>query len=224
MSSLTGRQLAGVIGGVAALSIVFALATGENSADLQRKPELVDLMMNQSAQTCVIQDDPMDAAPYMDRLEYVFEHTRSNTMDYLLANKISVCLDKRLDAQQNGFLSREIHGVYYPDQHVVSLRDNGNDPANSGLFGFSAGTYGPRFLQEFKDNFGGFFDHYAKVQDVTSPLVAYKYMASCGKSCTTTHYDWGADGAGWGVPDTLSHNPQLYEAPVQSAAFIPNVS
>jgi hypothetical protein len=220
MSGITGRQLAaGVVGTAIALSVVFALASGESAANLERKPELVDLMMNQSAQTCVIQDDPMDAAPYMDRLEYVFNHTRSETLDYLIANKTTVCLDKRLENQEGGFFDRPIQGVYYPDVNVVSLKDNGNDPANTGLFDWSAASNGPLFLKQFKDNFGGILDKYETLQQVETPLVAYKYTSSCGKSCTTTHYDWGSDSNGWHAPHALERNPQLYEAPVSSVGY-----
>ncbi len=214
MSGLTGRQILGVAGVSIALVAAFAIAAGESTADLQRKPELVDLMLNQAEQTCVIQDDPMDAAPYLDRLQDVLQETRSEALDFLLANKISVCLDKRLSEQDNGFLSRDIQGVYYPDARVVTLNDNGNDPSNSGFFSWSAGTNGPRFLREFKDNFGGYFSEYSGVQNVTKPLVAHKYTTSCGKSCTTTHYDWDTNG-GWGVPNALDNNPALYKPPVR---------
>lgn len=215
MSGITGRQLAaGVIGTAVALTVVFTLASGESAADLERKPDLIDVMMNQSAQTCVIQDDPMDAAPYADRLHYVLEHTRSEVLDYLIANKTTVCLDKRLENQQGGFFDRDIHGVYYPDVNVVSLKDNGNDPANTGFFDWSAASNGPRFLQEFKENFGGMFSKYETLQQVHGPLVAYKYTTSCGKSCRSTHYDWGSDSDGWHAPHALERNPALNEAPV----------
>lgn len=214
MSGLTGRQALGVAGVGIALVVAFAIATGESTTDLQRKPELVDLMLNQAQQTCVIQDDPMDALPYLDRLDGVLRQTKSETLDYLLANKITVCLDKRLDQQQNGFFGRDAKGVYYPNVKVVSLHDNGNNPNVTNFFDGSAGTNGPRFLNEFKDNFGGYFSEYARVQDVVKPLVAHKYTTSCGKSCTTTHYDWDTNG-GWSAPSALSNNPQLMKPPVQ---------
>lgn len=215
MSGLTGRQALGVAGVGIALVVAFAIATGESTVDLQRKPELVDLMLNQSAQTCVIQNDPMDAAPYLDRLKDVLQETRSDTLDYFLANKTTVCLDKRLSQQDNGFLARDAQGIYYPDVNVVSLRDNGNDPSKTGFFDWSAGTYGPRFLNEFKDNFGGYFSAYSSIADVAKPLLAFKYSTSCGKNCTTTRYEWGTEG-GWGVPNTLSNKPALYTPPVQT--------
>lgn len=191
MSKTLGRA---AVAGAVALSIVFGLAAcGESASDIQRKHELVDLLTQRAVATCSVQKDHRDQAPYQKRLEDVLYRTKSETLDYFKDNGITICLDKRLETQDNGFFGpSHAYGVYYPQDKILTLIDNGKSVDQKSWYQSSAASNGPTFLREFSHSFGGYFDNYKSVSDVAYPMLAHKYTTSCGKSCTSTHYVWRA--------------------------------
>lgn len=211
-----------VAAGAVALVAAFAIANLESSSDVQRKSDLAGTMANQSIAACVMQQSELDQAPYTSRLKDVFMNTRSKTLDYFIANKITVCLDKRLQQQNNGFWNYRAQGIYYPDQKILTLWDNGKNQAHKGFFDSTAVSKGSDFLRSFSQNFGGMFDRYKDVSDVKNPLLGHFYTTthSCGERCHTTddHYDWEDAGVGWRT-DTLNINPSLQQPPMQQAMY-----
>ena len=201
-----------VAGTAASLVLVFALAGCERESDIQRKAELANQMIDDSVATCVIQDSVSDAKPYVERLRDVLMETRSTSLDYLIENDITVCLDKRLQDQHNGFWGDDAEGIYYPDVKVISLWDNGKDENTRGVFEISAATRGDRFLDNFDDTFGGWLSKYESLSDVTTPLFAHHYTTRSGKS-STTHYKWH-DSEQRNMGEVFVHQPQLREPPI----------
>ena len=211
MSMSLGHKMAN---SAVALSLVFGLtACGEADFDLQRKPELVDLLMNRSMATCIMQKSELDQAPYQSRLKDVLMETKSTALDFMKSNGITICLDQRLSNQETGFFSYEAQGVYYPKQKIVSLWDNGKVEAQAPWYGTKTATdNGPTFLNRFANNtFGGFFSDYSSVKNVNDFMLAHKYRC-CGKHAST-HYDWETASDAGGI---LTANPALQVPPVMA--------
>jgi hypothetical protein len=209
MSTTLGHK---VVNGAVALSLVFGLAAcGESPADLQRKPDLIDLLSQRAVATCSLQRSEMDHKPYDARLRDVLARASASTLQYYKKNDITVCLDKRLSAQHNGFWSGDAHGVYYPGQKILTLWDNGRDRATAGWTERTAADYGARFLKEFSGAFGGWTSSYESLEDVAGPMLAFR---SGGKA---TSYRWRA-GEGYSV---LDNNPGLKSPPVLPAQPAP---
>lgn len=210
-------------GGLTAVAIagLFAIVAGtvESSEDMARKPDIVQMMMTTSLQKCDIGASIINPADYGMRLEEVLMHTRSDTLDFLVANNITVCLDQRLANEPYGFFDTHVNGVFYPDAEnpILSLWDNGADSGNHGFFEWTAATNGPRYLQEFKNEFSELFTSVHQISDITAPMYAYQYQmtTSCGKSCTTSHteYDWHLS-SDWGWGDFMEQHPNLANLPV----------
>ncbi len=210
MSKSLGHK---VVNGAIALTLVFGLAAcGESAADLQRKTELVEQLSERAVATCVLQEEAPAGKPYIERLTDVLTETRATTLDYLIENDITVCLDQRLQGQQSTFWGDEAEGIYYPDVKVISLWDNGQDQETAGFWDWTAVSHGPDFLNNFDDTFGGWGDKYESLADVASPLFAHHYTTRVGKT-TNTHYSWhDADQRSMGV--VFENQPFLRVPPI----------
>lgn len=204
------KTMGAIAHGAAALAIVFSMAVGgETDADLQRKPELVDLLADRAVATCELQQSELDQIPYIERLEDVLAQTESHALDYFKENGIVICLDKRLQGQQGSPGGGGKAGaIYYPDEKVVSLWDNGKDPAQTSIFELDATTRGDRYL----DSFTHILDGKGSLSQLSGPLFAHSYRGGVG-FYRQTKYDWHNE-AEQNMHAVFDAQPFLRDAPV----------
>ena len=213
MSTTLGKVASGAV----ALTLVFGLAAcGESSIDLQRKPELVDLLVDRAVATCQMQQSELDQAPYANRLKDVLFEAPTKTLDYFKDNNITICLDKRLNDQHNGFFTTDAKAIYYPSEKTLTLWDNGKAEGQKWFYESTAASRGYKYLNEFPEQFGGWFSDYKSVNDIQRPMIGYSYSASCGKNCTTTRYAW-ENMDDFMLSNAIADNPILSVPPVIGA-------
>lgn len=204
------KEMGAIAHGAAALGLIFTMAVGgESEADLQRKPELVDLLAARAVATCELQQSEIDQIPYIPRLEEVLSQTESHALDYFRENGIVICLDKRLQDQAGAPGGGGRAGaIYYPDQKVISLWDNGKDPAQTGTFEIDATTRGGKYL----DSFTHIFDGKGTLSQLSEPLFAHYYRSGVG-AFRQTKYDWH-DAVEQNMHAVFDAQPFLRDAPV----------
>lgn len=214
------REIFWMVAGTAALVGGVVWLTSESDADIERKPELVEQILEHSMQHCLDQSHHSDDVSTEARLTAVLEGTRSTALDFILNNNITVCLDKRLHEEDYGFWDREPQAIYYPESSVISLWDNGEETT---FWNRGPARYGDSMLNEFASSFGdGFFDDFEAIENVEVPYIGYTYTTttSNGKSSTTTrHYNFRTIESG-SFSDLMDEHPSLREAPIVRAPSI----
>lgn len=107
----------------------------ESTADLARKPQLIDNIVDYSLHYADQQTHYEQDSTYEQRLRAVLPCASAYTLDKLIENNVIVCLDQRLGHQNIGFWSTEIRALFYNgDEHkVLSISDRGY--LNPGFFG-----------------------------------------------------------------------------------------
>lgn len=187
----------------------------ESEEDISRKPELIELITQNSLKNCVDQSAPTDNQTTIDRLEAVLKRTRSSSMDFLLANHVTVCLDKRIAEERYGFWDEEPEAIYYPKSRVIALWDDGT---KSTFWNKGAAHYGGHMLNELATSIGdGFFDNFTEIDDIQVPYIGYTYpiVVSTGKTTiVTTHYNFETIESGK-FSDLLPEHPTLREPPLE---------
>lgn len=168
-------------GGV--LSLLFAMggisyvAHMESGEDVSRKPDLVAAMQAVSAETCAMPDEESEKTAYRKRLDEALSKARSETLDFFLKNKVTVCLDERL-AQK----TPRMPAVFYAQMEtpVIALADQKTDPEN-------VRARHAVYMHKFAAQFAGAA---LPQQD----MVGYSYTRTqvCAEYCVTfqTEYAW----------------------------------
>lgn len=203
-----------LVNSAAALTLAFGLAgCSESDIDIQRKPNLVDVLTDRAAATCSMQQSALDQAPYVSRLKEVLYKTDSKTLDFFNANRITICLDKRLSAQvEKPFFDEsrtwKARGVYYPNEKILTLWDNGKTEAQKSLSDTSAAAMGPTFLRAFaKHTFGeGKMDF----ETLDAPLLAHH---KSGGRRSSPNSSWRSTEK---YPQPLSNTPTLQTPPIRA--------
>lgn len=191
--------------GAAGIALLFNALT-ESGADIERKPDLVNQMVTISIQECDLQQNFNQTAAYKDRLEEVLMDTRSNALDFLLDNGITVCLDHRMSDVEEGFFDTDVHGLYFPDKKTISIYDNGDDSAHKGFFETAAISYSGKLLKEFVAEYDD-----GDLAEVSKPQFGYSYYQSTGKG-GYQNYKWKNDAADYAV---IKKNPKLLTPPLR---------
>lgn len=197
-----GKAVLYTLGGVAAVLSAVMWLTSESSEDLARKPELVKTVLATSLQRCDLQSKFSQTASYEDRLREVLDETRSLAMDFLIANDITVCLDRRIAEVDAGFWDQEAHAFYYPDQNVVTIYDNGDDYNHTSTFETSASSYGDGLLNEFHSDYESYN---GGIETVSSIQLGYHYSGKVSGEA------WKNDATRF---DVIKENPSLLEPPL----------
>ena len=199
---------------IAALGL--ALVGCENSADVARKPEAISAAVQTSVEYC--ETGPVQS-DYAGRLATVLADVRTADLDVLKANNITICMDQRLSAQDNGFFDGHMMGVFYKGSApngggILSIWDNGHDPS---FWKSDATDHGASLVSDFAAAVRD-----GKVKPADGHWYGYvgSYTTSCGKGCTSTHYytEWTKNFD----KDTLRKNPDIVQhAPVRHAPATP---
>jgi hypothetical protein len=203
------RPVAGILSAIFLAGALTGCA--ESDFDKARKPELIERAVATSLQRCDTQDKKPQEIPYQARLRLVLATTDSAALDKLHDNGTAICMDQRLSKQNDvGFWSLPIKGIYYADQNIVSVWDNGRNPDTQSWYETDITDWGSRSLEKFADTVSG-------TDAAASMQVGSTY--SCGKSCVTWKWKEAAE-----FSKQLEKNPVLKEAPAARAESFPSGS
>jgi len=174
--------------------------------DIARKPDVVEPMIAASVEQCPREKGDSEAL-YATRLREVLMAARTKNLETLRDNKLVVCLDMRQAFQKTGLFDEEVEGALYKQEGIVAVFDNGKTDAQAGWLRKSPSDYSGGILNDLgKQVRDGLLNRDAKV------FFGYTYTSSCGKGCTSRHYNWKSQNKF--DQDTLAKNPQLLVAPV----------
>jgi hypothetical protein len=186
---------------------------GESTADRARKPEIVEQVLKHSLATADTGPVTLGNA-YEDRLREVLMSTTTADLEYLRDRKITICLDTRLYDQKQGWLDKEIMGVFYNDGQkgcnqggTIALWDNGKTSANTGFFDRGAYDHGSDMLEKMAEMM-----RCGNIEDGESRYYAARYTRHYGKT-QHTYTEWRSgsdfdDGA-------VKKNPELQNPPLK---------
>lgn len=198
----------GMVFAAAAVVAGFFIFNMESDADIARKPDVVQRIVDKSTQDCDLQAAFGNAAGYSQRLKQILMNTRTKALDTYADNDISVCLDQRLSHLQKGFFDSTVYATYHNNgQKTVTLWDNGKLSGEEGLFHTSITDWSDDALEKL----AGDIRTNSIPQD--GIMVAKTYTTNTGKT-TTTHLGWYGKGD-WGMPSgTLHKNPDILTPPL----------
>lgn len=124
------KRFSRVFGALAGLSAVLSgCVIGESDADIARKPQLIDTILDYSAQRC-----PMSAAD-REHVKLVLNRAPSQNLDSIITKKIAVYRDARLDHQK---LPTELKSVSSQNPTVDAVLNQARDIIHRN----NDGTYG----------------------------------------------------------------------------------
>jgi len=192
-----------------AASFMIALAVagcGESQFDLARKPELIEQVVASAIEKCDMKEPIRHDATYEQRLRTILHGAESESLDFLITNGVTVCLDKRMPNQVNGFWDKEMGAIYYGgDTKVIGLWDNGIVAEGREVFKRDTLDYNSDFITKFPS--------YVRDGDFSlSDQFAFGGRYNCGKGCTTERWKSQQDFD----QDTIAKNPQLMKPPITS--------
>jgi hypothetical protein len=172
---------------------------------------------------CAPQQIFRQSLPAETRLKEIFQASRLEDLEALLANKVTVCLDQRLPGQNGGFFNTNAYATFYnqdPDHRVLALWDNGQSAQDPTFFDKKPIDYGKKAIrhlngEEFNTLFG-------------NPPAPFAMMAhfirSCGKGCTTNDYQWRDVGEFTsGFKDVVKDHPELAQPPLKTNVSAPGL-
>ena len=183
-------------------ALALGLAACESADDAERKPGLVDEIVSTSLERCDLQEEFAQSVTYETRLEEALMGAYSSSLDFVIENDITICLDQRLEdaSHDKGFMSRTAHALYYPDQNVMTLFDNGDDEMHSGSFETTASDYSGRLIDKFEYKFDA--DDLSSMNDIH---IGYRRSGKGSK------YRWYSGAEDYGV---VENNAELLTPPL----------
>lgn len=197
-----------VAGILSAVFLAGALSgCGESDFDKARKPELIDRAVATSLYRCDLQEKKPQEIPYEARLRQVLAEADSVALDKLEEHDVAVCLDQRLPAGKYGFWDREIKGAFYAEAKILSMWDNGRNPATQSWYQHSILYRAGESIEKLADNVLG-------TPEAANMQLGATY--SCGKNCTTWKWKDATEFA-----DELGQNPALVKPPAAPANQTP---
>ncbi|MBI1215038.1 MAG: hypothetical protein GC185_04365 [Alphaproteobacteria bacterium] len=101
----------------------------DSTQELARKPGVIDALVQRALERADTQDDRPQNPPYAARLRAALDRASTSTLECLLENDVTVCLDQRFSQMKSGFFDTEIVAAFYNDKDakVLSLFDDGTD-------------------------------------------------------------------------------------------------
>ena len=198
-----------VAGILSAIFLAGALSgCGESDFDKARKPELIDRAVATSLYRCDLQDKKPQEIPYEARLRQVLAEADSAALDKLEEHGVAVCLDQRLPDGKYGFWDKEIKGAFYAEAKILSLWDNGRNPATQSWYQRTILSRAGESIEKLADNVLG------------TPEAAHMQLGAtynCGKGCTTWKWKDAAE-----FTDELGQNPDLVNPPAAHTGQTPS--
>lgn len=202
MASTELKVSAITLGGVAAMVGGIMWLTSESDEDLARKPALVDAVISNSLARCDLQAQFSQSSSYEDRLREALMKTESKSLDYVLEQGVTLCLDQRLGQAHEvaGTWDLSAHALYYPKEKVISLFDNGNDRDHAGMLETTAASYSHKAIDDFE------YEYSETNIDRFNSVMIGRYIG--GK---TPHFSWDEDATDYAV---IEKNSELLTPPL----------
>ena len=129
-------------------------------------------------------------------------------LDKLDEHDVAVCLDQRLPGADYGFWDREIKGAFYAESKILSMWDNGRNPATQSWYQRSILDRAGESIEKLADNVLG-------TPEAGKTQIGATY--ACGKGCITWRWKDAAQ-----FSDELSKNPELKNSPAASVNVMPS--
>lgn len=146
------------------------------------------------------------SSSYALRLRNLLGALRTDTLHALVERNITPCLDQRLCHTDDGTLEPLVFAIYYHDDRVLALHDNGKMPAQRGFLDFNIGHD-----LNLYDAFEQLFDA-LKYGAPTHPMLIG--TAENQRSCAQV-FRWMTSDQ---MQRTLRKNPQLHSPPLRGLA------
>lgn len=197
------RPVAGILSAIFLAGALTGCA--ESDFDKARKPELIERAVATSLLRCDTQDKKPQEIPYEARLRLVLEKADSVALDRLEENGIAVCMDQRLPHVKTGFLDTRIKGIFYAEAKIVSMWDNGRNPATQSW-------YETNILYRAGESIEDLADDVLGTPDAAKMQIGSTY----GKGHS---WDW-RDASRFS--DELEKNPDLKNPPAAKAENFPS--
>ncbi len=178
------------------LALPLVLSACESDEDIARKEGLADELIKSSTVSCDLQSEPPQTEHYTARLKSVLMDTMSKTLDFIIENDITVCLDQRLGSQSLGFFDYKADALFYPETKTLTLSDNGD----------YADFHSDNLLSEFKRQYGD-----GELASINQLQMGYTYSRSRGKGRKTVH-NWEDNAESKGA---IENNPYLLTPPLK---------
>lgn len=193
-----------VAGVLSAIFLAGALSgCSESDFDKARKPELIDRAVATSLYRCDLQEKKPQEIPYESRLRLVLAEADSVALDKLEEHGVAVCLDQRIPQTKYGFWDKEIQGIFYNKAKILSMWDNGRNPATQRF-------YERDILDRAGESIEKLADRVLGTPEADKMQVGATY--SCGKSCITWKWKEAAE-----FSNQLNTNSVLKSAPAAKA-------
>lgn len=174
----------------------------ENDEDKARKPDLINKIAQKAEQNCDLQEEFAQSMSYDARLKTAISQTKSQTLDFIINNDITLCLDQRIGKQNNGFFDYTVNALYYPQQKIISIYDNGKDPSEAGFFEYDTTSYMGHLLEEFSNEY-------------SSQDLKYLHSVKFGNAAATKYglyYEFEEDAENYSV---IKNMPELLKPPLR---------
>lgn len=191
MKVLSTKKLTKIFG---AAVLAVAVTGCENSADVARKPKLVDLILDQSMQSCPTEQ----ISNYKNHLSKALYDTWSEDLDFVIANNVTICLDGRLDEDKLNigfFNDTPISLLYTSDQPILTLAYNDGEVTE----------YAGDMLDELRDEYED------QPQKLKNGPDQYGYTVFI--KTRSYHYKDAVDQGGY------QKNPQIHKPPMKKLAL-----
>ena len=178
----------------------------ESTADLERKPALLDKIVKNSLYYADPQTALSKGASYESRLRLALGQASTANLERLIHEQVTVCLDQRLANLESGFWDSEIYAVYYDDgeRKVLGLYDNGKSYEDTGFF--ETGV-----IDHSEDAIDDLIEEVFDEGRAPSFLLGTTHTVSTGKS-TYTYFEWHDEGD---FESELRKNPALRTPPLK---------
>ena len=200
---LTLIVLAG--GGIGLLAVVIAIADYESPTDVDRKPYLIQEIVENSETICERPSTTDQRTAYTEALEDVLGDVKSKELDVFVEKDITVCLDARLWDMDTGLIGREPKTLFYGGEHpVMSI---GYDLRyKNGHYDGKFSSYADNLLEDFASK----ARKNPQILRSTQLQFGYTYYQSTGKSgYTNTKWD-SASGTNF-----IKRQPELKTPPAK---------
>jgi len=183
----------------------------ESTADLARKPQLVEQLVRASAARVDRSLETNTEAPYEERLRAALSCANVYALDTLIREDVTVCLDQRLGQQKEGWFTTTIHAGFYTrnGESILSLYDDGRDPAKTRWLSTGFDDFAKDAINQLAN-----LMNRKKWQDWQNPEMfgARRSRYNAATKMTDHYFDWSRPGS---FASELKKNPALAEPPVK---------
>lgn len=167
----------------------------ENSRDIERKPGLVEKIVNHSLRYADTQSEYRQDCPYAERLRICLFKARSSDLSQLVEKQVIVCMDQRFANRVANLFDADLYAAYYDDgnKKVLALHDSGGPPTS--IWGGGIGEWAGYAIEELAGDY-----------------LSRNHSPSFLLGCVSKNFYWEN---GYSFGNELAKNPNLREPPLK---------